>query len=123
LKRLVAYSSIAYAIVVLGLFSNTIVGIEGAIRLSIAHGFISPAMFVLVGGVLYDRVHTRIIRYYRGTVYMPVFGLLFFLATIANMGIPLSLIGQVNTCHYLECSNNHLYCIIRINRNFIICML
>jgi NADH-ubiquinone oxidoreductase chain 4 len=88
------------AIVVLGLFSNTIVGIEGAILLSIAHGFISPAMFTLVGGVLYDRVHTRIIRYYRGTaVYMPVFALLFFLATIANMGIPLSLTGQENSCH------------------------
>lgn len=92
-KRLVAYSSISHmAIVVLGLFSNTIIGIEGAILLSIAHGFISPAMFTLVGGVLYDRRHTRIIRYYRGTaVYMPVFALLFFLATIANMGIPLSL--------------------------------
>ena len=80
------------AIVVLGLFSNTIVGIEGAILLSIAHGFISPAMFILVGGVLYDQYHTRVIRYYRGmTVYMPVFSLLFFLATLANMGIPLSL--------------------------------
>lgn len=92
-KRLVAYSSISHmAIVVLGVFSNTIVGIEGAILLSIAHGFISPAMFTLVGGVLYDSFHTRVIRYYRGmTLYMPVFSLLFFLGTIANMGIPLSL--------------------------------
>lgn len=92
-KRLVAYSSISHmAIVVLRLFSNTIIGIEGAILLSIAHGFISPAMFTLVGGVLYDQTHSRVIRYYRGvTVYMPVFRLLFFLATIANMGIPLSL--------------------------------
>lgn len=92
-KRLVAYSSISHmAIVVLGLFSNSIVGIEGALLLSIAHGFISPALFTLVGGVLYDAYHTRIIRYYRGmAVYMPVFALLFFLATIANMGIPLSL--------------------------------
>ena len=92
-KRLVAYSSISHmAIVVLGVFSNTIVGIEGAILLSIAHGFISPAMFTLVGGVLYDQYHTRVIRYYRGmSLYMPVFALLFFLATIANMGIPLSL--------------------------------
>lgn len=92
-KRLVAYSSVAHmAIVVLGLFSNTLIGIEGAIALSIAHGFISPAMFAIVGGVLYDKLHTRIIRYYRGmTVYMPVFRFLFFLRTIANMGIPLSL--------------------------------
>lgn len=92
-KRLVAYSSISHmAIVVLRIFSNTVIGIEGGIVLSIAHGFISPAMFTLVGGVLYDQAHTRTIRYYRGvTVYMPIFRLLFFLATIANMGIPLSL--------------------------------
>jgi NADH-ubiquinone oxidoreductase chain 4 len=92
-KRLVAYSSISHmAVVVLGLFSNTIMGIEGAILLSLAHGFISPAMFRLVGSILYDRTHTRVIRYYRGrAVYMPVFAFLFFMATIANMGIPLSL--------------------------------
>ena len=92
-KALVAYSSISHmAIVVLGLFSNTIVGIEGAIALSVAHGLISPAMFVLVGSVLYDRFHTRVIRYYRGlTVYMPVFSVLFFLTSCANMAVPLSL--------------------------------
>lgn len=86
------------AIVVLGLFSNTIVGIEGAIALSVAHGLISPAMFVLVGSVLYDRFHTRVIRYYRGlTVYMPVFSVLFFLTSCANMAVPLSLnwIGEL----------------------------
>lgn len=92
-KALVAYSSIGHmAVVVLGLFSNTIIGIEGAIALSIAHGVISPAMFILVGGVLYDRFHTRVIRYYRGvTVYMPVFSALFFVTTAFNMAVPLSL--------------------------------
>lgn len=92
-KALVAYSSIGHmAVVVLGLFSNTIIGIEGAITLSIAHGVISPAMFILVGGVLYDRFHTRVIRYYRGvTVYMPVFSALFFVTTAFNMAVPLSL--------------------------------
>jgi len=92
-KALVAYSSISHmAIVVLGIFSNTIIGIEGAIALSVAHGLVSPAMFVLVGSVLYDRFHTRVIRYYRGmTVYMPVFSLLFFLTSLANMAVPLSL--------------------------------
>jgi len=80
------------AIVILGLFSNTIVGIEGAIALSIAHGVISPAMFSLVGGVLYDVHHTRTIRYYRGlAVYMPVFVALFFITTAFNMAVPLSL--------------------------------
>lgn len=92
-KAIIAYSSVAHmSVVVLGLFSNTIVGIEGAIALSIAHGFISPALFTLVGGVLYDTYHTRTIQYYRGLrVYMPVFSLLFFLAIACNMGVPLSL--------------------------------
>jgi NADH-ubiquinone oxidoreductase chain 4 len=91
-KKLVAYSSVAHmGVVVLGLFSNTVQGIEGAIMLSIAHGFVSPALFFLVGGVLYDRYHTRTIKYYRGiTAYMPLFSLLFFLFTIFNAAVPLS---------------------------------
>nr|QEN73931.1 NADH dehydrogenase subunit 4 [Lentinula edodes]WGO76447.1 NADH dehydrogenase subunit 4 [Lentinula edodes] len=98
-KRLIAYSSIAHmAVVVLGLFSNTIQGIEGAILLSIAHGFVSPALFICVGGILYDRTHTRIIQNMRGlVVYMPVFTVLFCIFTLANTGIPLSLnwLGEI----------------------------
>jgi NADH-ubiquinone oxidoreductase chain 4 len=91
-KCLVAYSSIAHmSVVVVGIFSNTIQGIEGGIMLSIAHGFVSPALFMLVGGVLYDFYHTRVIRYYRGLViYMPLFTVFFFLFTCANMAVPLS---------------------------------
>ena len=98
-KRLIAYSSIAHmAVVVLGLFSNTIQGIEGAILLSIAHGFVSPALFICVGGILYDRTHTRLIQNMRGlVVYMPVFTILFCISTLANTGIPLSLnwLGEI----------------------------
>nr|YP_010192410.1 NADH dehydrogenase subunit 4 [Amanita sinensis]QZN08147.1 NADH dehydrogenase subunit 4 [Amanita sinensis] len=92
-KRLIAYSSIAHmGVVVLGLFSNTIQGIEGGILLALAHGFVSPALFICVGGIIYDRTGTRIINYIRGLVtYMPVFTILFFVFTIANTGIPLSL--------------------------------
>jgi len=92
-KALVAYSSIAHmGIIILGLFSNTITGIEGAILLSLAHGFASPGLFICVGGVLYNRYHTRIIAYYRGMVLtMPVFTILFFLFTMANSGVPLTL--------------------------------
>jgi NADH-ubiquinone oxidoreductase chain 4 len=92
-KRLIAYSSIAHmGVVVLGLFSNTIQGIEGGILLALAHGFVSPALFICVGGIIYDRTGTRIINYIRGLVtYMPVFTILFFIFTIANTGIPLSL--------------------------------
>lgn len=91
-KALVAYSSISHvSIVVLGLFSNTIQGIEGGIILSIAHGLVSPALFILVGGVLYDRFHTRTIRYYRGiVVFIPIFSILFFIFTIFNAAVPLS---------------------------------
>jgi proton-translocating NADH-quinone oxidoreductase chain M len=92
-KRLIAYSSIAHmGVVVLGLFSNTIQGIEGGILLALAHGFVSPALFICVGGIIYDRTGTRIINYIRGLVtYMPVFSILFFIFTVANTGIPLSL--------------------------------
>jgi len=92
-KRLIAYSSIAHmGVVVLGLFSNTIQGIEGAILLALAHGFVSPGLFICVGGIIYDRTKTRVINYIRGLVtYMPVFTILFFILTIANTGIPLSL--------------------------------
>jgi len=92
-KRLIAYSSVAHmAVVVLGLFSNTLQGIEGAILLGIAHGFVSPALFICVGGIIYDRTGTRIIKYIRGlTTYMPVFTILFFIFTLANTGIPLTL--------------------------------
>jgi len=92
-KRLIAYSSVAHmAVVVLGLFSNTLQGIEGAILLGIAHGFVSPALFICVGGIIYDRTGTRIIKYIRGIAsYMPVFTILFFIFTLANTGIPLTL--------------------------------
>lgn len=91
-KALIAYSSIGHiSIVVLGLFSNTIQGLDGAILLSVGHGLVSPALFILCGGVLYDRFHTRIIHYYRGiTIYIPIFSILFFLFTIFNSGVPLS---------------------------------
>ena len=92
-KALIAYSSIAHmSVVILGLFSNTIQGIEGAILLALAHGFVSPALFICVGGIIYDRTGTRIIHYIRGLVtYMPVFTILFFIFTLSNTGIPLTL--------------------------------
>ncbi len=92
-KALVAYSSVAHmGVVLVGLFSNTLIGITGAIYLSLAHGLVSPALFMLVGGVLYDRFHSRSINYYRGlAVYMPLFSIVFFIMTCANMGTPLTM--------------------------------
>ena len=80
------------AVLTLGIFSNTIQGIEGAILLALAHGFVSPALFICVGGIIYDRYHTRNIQYLRGLVNtMPVFTILFFIFTLANTGVPLTL--------------------------------
>lgn len=91
-KKLVAYSSVAHAAtIILGTFSNTISGIEGAILLGLAHGIVSPALFFLVGGVLYDRFHTRTIRYYAGLViYIPIFSIFFLLFSLSNAAVPLS---------------------------------
>lgn len=92
-KVLIAYSSVAHmAVVVIGLFSNSMQGIEGALLLSIGHGFVSPALFYCLGGVLYDRYHTRQLRYYRGLVqYMPIFAILLFVFVLGNMSTPLTL--------------------------------
>jgi len=76
----------------LGVFSNTIQGIEGGIALGLAHGFVSSGLFVCAGGVLYDRSHTRLITYYRGiTQLMPLFSIFFFILCLGNAGTPLTL--------------------------------
>src|SRR5947209_10389312 len=93
IKELIAYSSVSHAAVyILGVFSNTIQGIEGGIILGLAHGFVSSGLFICVGGILYDRFSTRLITYYRGiTQIMPLFSLLFFILSLANCGVPLTL--------------------------------
>jgi len=92
-KELIAYSSVSHAAVYfLGVFSNSIQGIEGGITLGLAHGFVSSGLFVCAGGVLYDRSSTRLITYYRGiTQLMPLFSILFFILSLANAGTPLTL--------------------------------
>jgi predicted GIY-YIG superfamily endonuclease len=77
-------------IVILGLFSNTVQGIEGAILLSISHGLVSPALFIIVT-ILYENHGTRIINYFRGLVTnMPIFTIFFFIFTLANCAVPLT---------------------------------
>jgi NADH-ubiquinone oxidoreductase chain 4 len=92
-KELIAYSSVSHAAVYLiGVFSNTIQGIEGGIVLGLAHGFVSSGLFICAGGVLYDRSGTRLIYYYRGiTQLLPLFSILFFILCLANCGAPLTL--------------------------------
>ena len=92
-KELIAYSSVSHAAVyLLGAFSNTIQGIEGAITLGLAHGFVSSGLFICAGGILYDRSSTRLITYYRGMAQvMPIFSVLFFILSLGNCGVPLTL--------------------------------
>jgi NADH-ubiquinone oxidoreductase chain 4 len=93
IKELIAYSSVSHAAVyLLGVFSNSIQGIEGGIILGLAHGFVSSGLFICAGGVLYDRSSTRLITFYRGvTQVMPIFSILFFILCLGNAGTPLSL--------------------------------
>jgi NADH-ubiquinone oxidoreductase chain 4 len=93
IKELIAYSSVSHAAVyLLGVFSNTIQGIEGGITLGLAHGFVSSGLFICAGGVLYDRSSTRLITFYRGiTQVMPIFSIVFFILCLGNCGVPLTL--------------------------------
>ena len=92
-KELIAYSSVSHAAVYLiGVFSNSIQGIEGGIILGLAHGFVSSGLFICAGGILYDRSGTRLISYYRGIAQlMPLFSILFFILCLGNCGVPLTL--------------------------------
>ena len=89
MKKLIAYSSVAHmGFVTLGIFTITQQGIEGSIIQMISHGLISAALFLCVG-VVYDRVHSRLIKTYGGLVsVMPKYSILFMLFTLAAIGLP-----------------------------------
>ncbi|MEO8937292.1 MAG: NADH-quinone oxidoreductase subunit M [Burkholderiaceae bacterium] len=89
MKKLVAYSSIAHmGFVTLGFFIFSELGMEGAIAQMISHGFVSGAMFLCIG-VLYDRVHSRLIADYGGVANtMPKFAAFFLFFSMASCGLP-----------------------------------
>ncbi len=89
MKKLIAYSSVAHmGFVTLGIFSFNTIGVQGAVFQMLSHGFISSALFLIVG-VVYDRMHTRKIADYGGLVTaMPVYAAFFMLFTMANVGLP-----------------------------------
>ena len=88
-KRIIAYTSIAHMnLVIVGLFSFNVIGFEGAILQSLSHGFVASALFLIIG-VVYDRHHTRLIKYYGGLVHsMPIYIFIFLFFTLANIGLP-----------------------------------
>jgi NADH-quinone oxidoreductase subunit M len=89
MKRLIAYSSVSHmGFCTLGFFVFNSYGVEGALVQMISHGFVSAAMFLCVG-VMYDRMHTRMISDYGGVVNtMPKFAALMMLFAMANCGLP-----------------------------------
>jgi proton-translocating NADH-quinone oxidoreductase chain M len=91
LKRIIAYSSVSHmGLVTLAIFTRSVLGIEASIFLMIAHGITSGALFICVT-ILYDKFHTRIIKYYRGIgVTMPLFAIIFSIFSLANLGLPLT---------------------------------
>ncbi|MGI8668454.1 MAG: complex I subunit 4 family protein [Aridibacter sp.] len=89
IKRLVAYSSIAHmGFVILGMFSFTEMGMQGALYTMLAHGVTTGALFLLVG-FIYDRRHTRLITEYGGlSSIMPIYATFFVITTMASIGLP-----------------------------------
>ena len=89
MKKLIAYSSVAHmGYVTLGIFTFTKQGMEGSIFQMISHGLISAALFLCVG-VVYDRLHSRLISTYGGVVnYLPKYSLLFLIFALAGLGLP-----------------------------------
>jgi NADH-quinone oxidoreductase subunit M len=89
MKKLIAYSSISHmGFVTLGFFVFNQTALEGAMVQMISHGFISGAMFLIVG-VLYDRLHSRDIATYGGVAtVMPKFAFFAVFFAMANAGLP-----------------------------------
>ncbi len=89
MKKLIAYSSVAHmGYVTLGIFTITQQGLEGGIVQMISHGLVSAALFLCVG-VVYDRMHSRLIKTYGGLAsIMPKYAVFFMVFTLAAVGLP-----------------------------------
>jgi len=89
MKKIIAYSSIAHmGMVVIAIFTPNIYAMEGAVLLMISHGLVSGALFIAVG-VVYDRLHTRILKYMSGlAMAMPVYSTILVILLLSNMGLP-----------------------------------
>ncbi len=88
-KRLVAYSSVAHmGFVILGMFSFTEWGMQGALFTMLAHGVSTGALFLLVG-FIYERRHTREISEFGGLAnVMPVYATIFVITAMSSVGLP-----------------------------------
>jgi NADH-quinone oxidoreductase subunit M len=89
MKRLVAYSSVAHmGFVVLGMFSFTEQGMQGALYQMLNHGVSTGALFLLVG-FIYERRHTRLISEFGGLAnVMPIYATIFVITAMSSIGLP-----------------------------------
>ena len=111
IKKLIAYSSVAHmGIVTIGIFLVNQQGLEGAMMQMISHGIVSAALFLCVG-VIYDRMHTREIKFYGGLVKrMPIYATVFMIFMLGSVGLPgtsgfigefLVIVGSFNYSSYV----------------------
>ncbi len=89
MKRLIAYSSVSHmGFIVLGIFTFSLSGLQGGVLQMINHALSTGALFFLIG-MVYDRTHTRLIADYGGIArVMPVFAVVFLIATLSSAGLP-----------------------------------
>jgi len=89
IKKLIAYSSVSHlGFIVLGIFSMTVEGLQGALIQMVNHG-LSTGMLFLCVGLLYERRHTRELAAFGGLArVMPLFAVLLALATLSSVGLP-----------------------------------
>ena len=90
MKKLVAYSSVSHlGFVVMGIFSFTELGMQGALYQMLNHGISTGALFLCVG-MIYERRHTRMIDEYGGIATpMPRYSTMFMIISLSSLGLPL----------------------------------
>jgi NADH-quinone oxidoreductase subunit M len=90
MKKLIAYSSVSHlGFVVLGTFSFTQAGIDGAVYQMLNHGISTGALFILAG-IIYERRHTYELKQYGGLATpMPAYATFFLVITLSSIGLPL----------------------------------
>jgi len=117
LKRLIAYSSVSHmGVVTLSLTSQSLEGYSAAIIIMLAHGLVSSGLFISVT-CLYERLHTRIIRAYKGlSLSMPHLACLFFLLTMASTGTPgsLNFLGEILAFYAFTSNSGSILLVITV---------
>ena len=98
IKRLIAYSSVSHmGLVTLSLFIHSVYGIIASVIIMVSHGLISSGLFIS-SVMLYDRFHTRSMKYYKGlTITMPILSIITFLLILSSVAFPgsLNFIGEL----------------------------